>query len=468
VEAPNTLEEDAERRCTDSLKPWNDGPGTISLASATVAIVGLVVTLMLMALLLHLLGRYRLEGYASLAKQLSFQAPTFALAALFCVHASYRNPLSLSLRVASWLPLIHLVLLVAGMSFYIVLLESDPDLARNFALLDLVSLGWGALAICSVFIVGLLVHGIRSEGQRQPLFLYPLAICCLTFTLLLGLWLPIAAEIWIPLDLPIWSRDPLEFHGNFLWIAMLRPVAARRVLSAVLTGARKERMFAGHGFRLFAGTALAILLIIAVGIRANTNLAGILVYANLLPVLFCGALLSLVAVIAIAISHWLALRAIRNKKGLGHETQVGVVAVQPGNQAPGRLHYLGWALGLRCHCAPFILRTARGDIPIPGGARLLAGLPLWTSRSRKGDSSPILSVGDRVRVSGFVAPPKDNAFRRSELPVPGSRGLVLVKLDDDETSLSSDLALILWRPAILYLAIMSIVALPGLAGFLSF
>lgn len=461
------LEEDAERRCTHSLKPWNDGPGTISLPSATIAIVGLVVTLAMMAMLLHLLGIYRLERSASIAKRLSFQAPTFALAALFCVHAGYRNRLSLALRVASWLPLIHLVLLVVGMSIYIVLLQTDIDLARNFALLDLVSLGWGTLGICSVFLVGLLVHGIRSEGQRQPLFLYPLAICCLTFTLLFGLWLPIAAEIWIPLDLPLWRNDAPEFQGNFLWLAVLPPAASTLLLTAVLTRARAQRIFASYGLRAFAGTALAILLIIALGIRANTDLKGILVYANLLPVLFCGALLSLVAVIAIAISHWLALRAIRKKKGLGHETQVGVVAVQSGNQAPGRLHYLGWALGLRCHCAPFILRTAKGDIPIPGGARLLAGLPLWTSRSQKGDSSPILSVGDRVRVTGFVAPPEDNAFRRSELPVPGSRGLVLVKLDDEETSVSSDLALILWRPAILYLAIMSIVALPGLAGFLA-
>ena len=430
--------------------------------------VGLVVTLMLTAMLLHLFGLYRLGSSASIAKRLSFQAPTFALAALFCVHAGYRNRLSLSLRVASWLPLIHLVLLVAGMFIYLELLHYDPDLARIFALLDLVSLVWSAVAICSVFLVGLLVHGIRSEGQRQPLFLYPLAICCLTFTLLFGLWLPIASEIWVPLIVPTWSYLPLHFHENFQWIAILPPAAATLLLTAASTRPRGQRFFASYGLRVFACLALAIMLIIAVGGRANTDLRGSLAYTNLLPVLLCGALLSLVAVIAIAMSHWLALRAIRKKKGRGLETQVGVVAVQSGNKAPGRLHYLGWALGLRCHCAPFILRTARGDIPIPGGARILAGLPLWTSRSQKGDSSPILSVGDRVRVTGFVAPPRDNAFRRSELPVPGSRGLVLVKLDDEETSLSSDLALLLWRPAILYLAIMSIVALPALAGFLAF
>lgn len=70
-----------------------------------------------------------------------------------------------------------------------------------------------------------------------------------------------------------------------------------------------------------------------------------------------------------------------------------------------------------------------------------------------------------MRVTGFVAPPPGNAYRQSQLPIPGSRGLAVLKQEAEETEVGRDLALLLWRPAILYLAVISMIALPGLAGF---
>ncbi len=467
MNATGTLEYDAELRCARSLKPWNDGPGTIGLPSATIAIVGLVVTISMTAMMVHLYSTYSLGENVSLLRNIRYQVPGLAMAAIFCVHANYRSRLSFSLRVAAWLPLIHVCLLVAGMCFYFRLLRGDPTLTSNFTLLDVIGLGWSAVAICGVFLVALVIHGVRSEGLRQPRFLYPLAICCLTFTLLLGLWLPIATDHWIPLDLPQWRGDGLAFREEFLWIALLPPIAATLLLTAVLTQARAQQIFASNALKIVAASALIVLLVISVEARRTTNMPGIIAYANLLPVLLSAALFSLVAMIAIAISHWLALRANRQTASSGPETQQGEVVPLSGSEDPGSLHNLGWFLGLRYQCDPFILRTTKGDIPIPGGARIIARLPLWTTRSRNGDSSPILRAGDRVQVVGFVAPQSDNVFRQSELPVPGSRGLVLVKLDEEATSVRRELALILWRPAVLYLAIISVVALPGLAGFLA-
>jgi hypothetical protein len=423
------------------------------------------VTILLMAMVLHFYGLYSRGVAVSLEARLWLQSPTIALSALFCMQAFRRNPLSFSLRVASWLPLIHLGLLALVTAFWFGMLNEDRYLAKHFSLLDSASFGAVALAICSVFLVALLIHGIRSEGRRQLACLYPIAISLLIFTLLLGLWLPIAAERWIPFELPVWSTDTLAFHDRFLWLALLPPASATLLLTALLTPARARGFVSSSTFKLVAGSGLLVLLIIAVAARTNSDVPSIVAYLNLVPLLLCSAFLFMIAVLAIALSHWLALRGARRQESSTIGTQEGEVIPQAGTESAARLYNLGWFLGLRTQCDAFVLRTAAGDLPIPAGARLIAPLPLWTSRSRCGDSSPILRGGDRVRATGFVAPPGDNPFRRSEMPLPGSRGIVVVKASADEANLWRELALVLWRPALLYVAVISLVALPGLAGF---
>jgi hypothetical protein len=277
--------------------------------------------------------------------------------------------------------------------------------------------------------------------------------------------LPIALTFAIPFHLPAWDYDPLVFRERFLWICFLPPAATALAISLLASRSWAVKLCAGYGPRLLGGSMLVIVILIAMEARATADVASIVAYANLAPLLACAALLSLIAIAAVTVSHWQALRAHRKRQHSKPWSQEGSVVLLSDSEAPGHIDYRNWFWGLRTSCERFILRTPAGDLFVPSGARLVARVPLWTSRAKPGDTAPILRAGDRVSVTGFVAPPAGNAYRQSLLPIPGSKGLTVVKQEAEETKVGRDLALLLWRPAILYLAVISLIALPGLAGF---
>lgn len=465
MEDERQLRDDDRQAEAESLVHWKAGPGTIGGISATVAVVGLVVTLLMMALMLDLYSYYRHGHQMSFGTKLCSQSPTMALIALLWLRRRSRRGLGFALRAAAWVPLLHLGLLLVGTSIWIHITSEDSFVAGHYALLDSTSFTTMAAAIAAALLVALWVYGIRTGGRRQPRILYPLAIFFLLYTFVLGMWLPLAPDAALPFHLPSWTDEALRFRDRFLWITLVAPLPIAMGLAALLSRVRAQKLFANYGLKLMGGSLLLIYLVVAIHARATADVQAIVAYANLLPLLLCSALLSLLALLAIALSHWQALRAVRLQERPAPWAQEGVVLPLPGSESLGRLYYLGWFLGLRVQCSRLTLRTDQGDLPIPAGARLICQVPLWTTRSRSGESSVVLKAGDRVRATGFVSPRSDNAFRRGGMPVPGSEGIVLSKIENKEIDVWQDLALIVWRPAILYLAIVSLIALPGLAGF---
>jgi hypothetical protein len=74
----------------------------------------------------------------------------------------------------------------------------------------------------------------------------------------------------------------------------------------------------------------------------------------------------------------------------------------------------------------------------------------------------MLRAGDRVRVSGFVAPPSSGPFRGGGLPIAGAAGLV-VAVEDAAPAARRDAVLALWRPCLLFVLASSMAAVPLVA-----
>ncbi len=448
-----------------STHPARHSPGSIGTAPSLVAMAGVVFTLLLLAMMLNLYCLYSFDGNATRAQHLWFQSPLALLLAVLWFGRQRSPKLSLALACAYMLPALHLLLIASGAHFWNALIQNDPLLARRFSLLGSHSLGLWAGALGFVLLLSMGVYGLFTEGRKQPTFLYPLTTALLLFTLLFGLWLPLATSHYLPFHLPTWSDETLYFRDRFLWIAILPPALLALAITPLLSQERSRRLFASYGFKMIVGTTITILVLLAIESRTFAEVDALIAYANLLPILLSAVLLGLLAIAAIALSHWQALRSVRLREHPAPWVQEGEVVLREGAEAPGQLHYRGWFLGLRTQCESFVLRTPGGDLLVPQGARLIASTLLWSSRAGSGESRPILKAGDRVKVFGFVAPPAGNAFRQAQAPIAGTKGLVLLKLDEKKAGLFQELALATWRPAILYIAVISIIALPGLAGF---
>jgi hypothetical protein len=447
------------------LGRWHDKPGSLSGSATAITVGGLLVTLLLMAMMLDLYGFHRHGARFSREQRLWCQAPTFALAALLWLRSRKQSELSTALRASLWIPILHAGMLACALLIWIDLTSQSPRIARHFPLLSSWTVGALAAIAGGALLVGLAIYGIATEGRKQPAFLHPLAIGLLVFTLLLGLWLPITPTFLVAFDLPDASEASLQFRDRFLWISLLVPASLALPTTLLASQVRLVKFCASYGCKLLGGSLLAVSMIVTIATRLGADAEELVAYANMLPYLVCAAMLSLLAVAAIGLTHWQALRSVRKGKHPAPWMQEGHVVLLADAEAPGTLHYRNWFLGLRTQCTGLILRSSAGDLRIPAGARLVARLPLWSSRATPGQSKTILQAGDRVRALGFVAPPVGNAFRHSHLPIPGSKGLVLLKLEPEEGQVWRDLALLLWRPVVLYLAVISLIALPGLAGF---
>jgi hypothetical protein len=83
-----------------------------------------------------------------------------------------------------------------------------------------------------------------------------------------------------------------------------------------------------------------------------------------------------------------------------------------------------------------------------------------------GEAVAVLRRGDRVVVGGLVVPEADHPFRSSSALVPGPAGVVVRRHDDPGDGFTTA-ALVVWRPCVAFLAIMTAVAIPGLVAVLA-
>ena len=94
------------------------------------------------------------------------------------------------------------------------------------------------------------------------------------------------------------------------------------------------------------------------------------------------------------------------------------------------------------------------------------GLPLVSSVLRTGEAVVVLRGGDRVGLAGFVERDDgDHPFRSATVPVPGPHGVMVGRAS--VVTPAAHVGLATWRPAVAYLVIVIVVAIPGLLGVLA-
>lgn len=406
-------------------------------------------------------------------------APPLAVTAIMCVWIARRGDLSGVVRAAVLVPIVHVVFTALCWFLWDSYSDRIEGALDRLPLVNALPAPKIALGLGALVIVGALVPRGRRHRGKVPVWLRASVSFALAHVLLLGLWLPIAAVGWQDLfTTHIMPRGVLELIPpravEFAQIALIPPTVGALVFAVVSTAWPESlRTLADKG-----GLLLALGLFIALGCRLLAEYTGFVAYANMVHVLLADAIFCLLCVVALGLAHARVLFfAARDAGKAAPWVQRGVIeaerdATGTSPDAVGVLRHLGWLHGLRGRVRRFWLRTANGRLDVPADTRLIAPMPLASTFSqvdgaRLGDDfdrrdSPLLHTGDEVVVSGYVEPAGDGVYRRHALPVPGPHGLVITCARAPKETVWRDIQLIMWRPCVLYLLVVSAAALPGM------
>ena len=100
---------------------------------------------------------------------------------------------------------------------------------------------------------------------------------------------------------------------------------------------------------------------------------------------------------------------------------------------------------------------------VTSGAQVALGLPLASSVLQTGEAVVVLRGGERVVLAGFVErDDDDHPIRRATVPVPGPHGVVIGRATP--VAPAAQVGLATCRPAVEYLVIVIVVAIPGVLG----
>jgi len=302
----------------------------------------------------------------------------------------------------------------------------------------------GVLAI--LLVTAAITRAVTAPRRGVPRWLDWAVRLLLTHLLALGLLAPIVSLAWS------WHEAQVSVPPAWM---ILAPSAGAAVLSTLAVRRNTRRALA---VLAILGAALAIVLVLSMDNDARW------VYSNFAHLIVANAFLALVAINLLGLFHWLAVHTPAAADVASAQT--GSVVPPEGLEHVGWVHCSGWMEGLHIESVGFRVHTRGGHIEVPEGARIVAPLPLETIDMPVGASIPILAKGDSVRATGFVESPCDGPFRQSSLPVPSSRG-VIVELAAD-TPPSHNAVLAVWRPCLLYLAVVTVIAIPGVIAVVTY
>jgi hypothetical protein len=399
-------------------------------------------------------------------------------AALACAYLP-RFTVSRLVRVAVLLPVIHLIAIFVAAQLWS-LLQGDlrtflrewdlPGATRGLALPSLIYLG---AAFAVVIATAIIIKRRHGEWAHAAVML------TLAFLLLLGFWLPLLSNWSVTAYEPRWSHG-YRGHGHewedlkILGITLDRFVYTRRLLNpelfaiaAIVPPALLSVGFTTIAFRAprllaRARRVVAGLVIASVPMAIFCALSllddGWIVYLEASALLLFALLLAIGALITLTGATWLrSYRAHRHLRTLPTQT-AKIAADEDGPIA--QLEITSWLRGPHLSVRSFVLETPQGDVPVRG-ATLLTPIPAATTQLEVGHHSDVLAAGDHVIVAGRDVA-SDGPFRAIDAPevevvaAPGARRYRF-----------SDVALVVWRPAVAYLAIVVAIALPYLSIFLT-
>jgi hypothetical protein len=281
--------------------------------------------------------------------------------------------------------------------------------------------------------------------------------------LFLGLWLPIVSWAtchgsWRVENDPSYALD----HAVRLTTLVIVPplVAAIGYAFYVIRWPEKARTQ-----RTEQIGALVMLLLVAIGLRADAPPAARVVYANFIHLLLGAQIVATAGPLLLGLGIWLRGKAIRRRLATDAGAITGVVISGDKEPVVACFEITSWLRPPRPLVRSFSVATPGGEVPIHG-ARLVAPLDPSTTALSVGESYAALRAGDRITISSARSSGSESdPFRKTAAPIVGADPVVAPFGVPQLTF--SDLALSLWRPVVAYLVILVAVAIPALAALIA-
>jgi len=375
---------------------------------------------------------------------------TFTVA--FWIFASWLPParLSRALRIAVVLPALHALVVAAAWSAW---LSIAPHLPRDGSATRFV-VEFPFVAVTAATTVAFAAFAYAIAKKRSGEWIHGFAMLALAELLLLGLWLPIACEVWPGGPMRWWTEArPLLAHASSK-IALI--VVPPTLIACAFTAFALRRPSSLPRWRARIGQLLAIVFAVAVLTRVQAPARVIMLYTNFMPVLFVAAVVAIAALVVLGASTWW-----RARHGMPEQRVEGVIVDEDREPVVG-VEITSWLRGPRIIQRPFAVSTAQGTIPVRGG-HIVGALPPATTQLRAGECMALLRPGDSVAIAGHAT--ADGApFRTSAAPIANELVIAPTPL---VPGAFTNMTLAMWRPCVAYLLIVSAVALPGLAALLA-
>jgi hypothetical protein len=363
------------------------------------------------------------------------------------------------LRVAVLLPVIHLAALLIAAAMWRVL---DGDLVTKVSRLGYqwrmseyrpaillptyaqLGAGFGAIVIAAIAIK-------RRHGE----WAHAAVMLALSFLLLVGVWLPVMSRFSLHIEGRYWREhvERMLSAESFAQLALIPPAIAALVFTIVAF--RAPRLLARYRRELRIGVciALGVATLFALSLPAE----GWDQYLESLYLVMIAAVLAVASLTLLTFVTWIgSLIAYRRFAKL---TRVEGTIVDAGPVA--MFEITSWLRGPSLVTRSFAVTTPSGALPV-SGATILAPIADTTTALDIDGHAPALMGGDRVILAGRTTAADGHPFRASDalevlsVASPGARRYRF-----------SDVTLVVWRPAVAYLAIIVAVALPALSVFLT-
>jgi hypothetical protein len=375
----------------------------------------------------------------------------------FWLLASFLPPSSLSrsLRVAVLLPVAHAIMIVCAWPVWVKVSAHalEPSWVFEVARAPLATI---TIITALAFAAGAAVIARRRSGEWVHVFAM-LALCEL---LLLGLWLPIACCVWSESELPrfsdaVSSPSILASTAGLVELVVVPPTLVASAFT--LVHARWPARLAS--WRVHVKTWLIVLFAVAVLFRMTASDTQMVLYSNMLPLVLVSLLVAVVAVVILgAVTWW---RSGSTYRTFMRSEQRGATIEEDGDEPVIGLEITSWLRGPRVVQRPFSVATSFGVMPVRG-AHLVAPLPAATTQLRIGERLGVLRSRDDIRIAGLATSGPGDPFRTAQhvdamyvAPAALPRGGF------------TSAALVMWRPCVAYLLIVSAVALPALAALVA-
>lgn len=379
--------------------------------------------------------------------------PMFVMAMLLVITWFPDGSVSRFVRLAVALPVIHAAALVVAL-FYVPSLETKIG-DRTPMMASMPVELWFGLGLLLFVVLGRLIGGRREWAHA-------FVMLALSFLLLLGLWLPIAA--WFPAKLDAYgywaiaTRRELERNPELIAAAMLVPPLLIATLYT-LCSVRMPRL-ARAGWLPIA-ILLSVLFVASSGARVLANNGAFLVHDNFIHLLLASVAIAIVSMVVLAASTWLVGR--RTQVGLRAQARDGAIS-DDDSDVVACLQITSWLRGPRLWMRSFVANTSNELLLVPSGATLATELPKISSGMRIGEAVVVLNKRDAITLGGFVEREVgDSPFRAAKMTVPGPSGITVGRREPMSTPIETML-LTAWRPAVAYLLILIAIVVPSLIG----